>query len=90
MGSHAVVETPDMIMGVVGCEGAGWVEAVTHATVGGKPWLLLLGDYLKMSERWTKAKLATQAFAERVNVAGVLRAWSNYRKLVFQVPRTCL
>ncbi|MBM86141.1 MAG: hypothetical protein CMM47_08970 [Rhodospirillaceae bacterium] len=70
LGSRAAVENPDMIRGVVGCEGAGWVEAVTPATVGDKPWLLLLGDYIEMSERWTKAKLDTLAFAGRVNAVG--------------------
>ena len=47
-----------MIRRVVGCEGVGWVEAVTQATVGGKPWR----DYLDASERWTKAKTEALAF----------------------------
>jgi pimeloyl-ACP methyl ester carboxylesterase len=72
LGSCAAAENPDMIRGVICCEASGWPapEAITAETVGGQPWLLLLGDFIADSERWRQAKVDTAAFGERVNAAG--------------------
>ena len=72
LGSHAAVANPGVIRGVISAEGSGWPEdrQITAETVGGRPWLMLLGDFLDRSDRWSKAKRATIAFAGLVTRTG--------------------
>ena len=72
LGSHAAIENPECIRGVVCCEGSSLPagERLSPATVAGGPWLLLLGDFIDFSPRWTATREATAAFGERVNAAG--------------------
>jgi pimeloyl-ACP methyl ester carboxylesterase len=72
IGSHAAVQNADIIKGFISAEGSGWPEdeMITTETVGGRPWLLLLGDYITESERWTTAKAQTAAFGEKVRANG--------------------
>jgi len=43
---------------------------ISPETVGGRPWLLLLGDYISESERWTTARAQTAEFGEKVRANG--------------------
>jgi pimeloyl-ACP methyl ester carboxylesterase len=72
IGSNAAVRNADVIKGFISAEGSGWPadELITLASVGGKPWLLLLGDFITDSERWTTAKAQTAAFGEKVKANG--------------------
>ncbi len=72
LGSHAAIENPECIRGVVCCEGSTLPadEQLSPATVAGGPWLLLLGDFIDFSPRWTATREATAAFGERVNAIG--------------------
>jgi len=72
LGSHAAVENPDCIRGLVSAEGSGWpaAGAISAATVTGGPWLLLLGDFIDRSPRWSSCRRETAAFGERVRAAG--------------------
>ncbi len=72
LGSHAAVENPDCIRGVVSAEGSGWpvAERMSPEAVAGGPWLLLLGDFIDLSPRWTAARDETAVFGERVKAAG--------------------
>ena len=72
LGSHAAVETAASIKGVVCCEGSGWPAAdqVTAATVGNRPWLLVLGDFIEQSARWSDARDETAEFAAQVIAGG--------------------
>lgn len=72
LGSRAAVENAETIRGVVCCEASGWPEpeTVNAETVGGKPWLLLLGDFIGQSERWSTAKTQTEEMRDWVNAAG--------------------
>ena len=72
LGSHAAVENPGCIRGVVSAEGSGWpaAEWISAETVAGGPWLLLLGDFIEESPRWSDARRETAAFRERVKAVG--------------------
>lgn len=72
LGSHAAIENPECIRGVVCCEGSTLPadEQLSPATVAGGPWLLLLGDFIDFSPRWTATREATAAFGARVNAVG--------------------
>ncbi len=72
LGSHAAVGNPDTIRGVVCAEGSGWPTDghITAQTVNGRPWLLLLGDFLDQSARWSLARKDTAAFGCKVVAAG--------------------
>ncbi len=72
LGSHAAVENPECIRGVVSAEGSGWPAAgmISAATVTGGPWLLLLGDFIDFSPRWSASRRETAIFGERVRAAG--------------------
>ena len=72
LGSHAAVENPECIRGVVCAEASGWPaeERVSSAAIAGNPWLLLLGDFIERSPHWTAARNATVTFRERVNAVG--------------------
>ena len=72
LGSHAALAHPEYIRGIVCCEGStlpAGEQAPPAAAVGG-PWLLLFGDFIDRSPRWTAAREAAAAFGERVNAAG--------------------
>ena len=72
LGSHAAVENPECIRGVVCAESSGWPaeERISPAAFAGGPWLLLLGDFIDLSPRWTAARDETAGFGKRVNAAG--------------------
>ena len=72
LGARAAVENPDMIRGVVCAEASGWPEAphINAETVAGKPWLLLLGDFIDQSAPWTNAAANTAVARDRINAAG--------------------
>ena len=72
LGSHAAIENPECICGVVCAESSGWppVERISGLVVAGGPWLLLMGDFIEHSPHWTAARAATAIFGERVNAAG--------------------
>ncbi len=70
LGSVAAAENAGLMRGVVACESAGWPEEARTADAAAMPWLLLLGDFLDESPRWTRARADTQAFAARVAAAG--------------------
>ncbi len=72
LGSHAALEAPDCMRGVVSAEGSGWPaqERISSEAVSGAPWLLLFGDFIDQSLRWSDARRETAAFGEQVQAAG--------------------
>ena len=72
IGSNAAVQNADVVKGFISAEGSGWPEdeMITTETVGDRAWLLLLGDYISASERWTVAKAQTAGFGEKVRAMG--------------------
>jgi pimeloyl-ACP methyl ester carboxylesterase len=72
IGSNAAVQNANVIKGFISAEGSGWPEdeMITAETVGDRSWLLLLGDYINESERWTVAKAQALEFGDKVRAAG--------------------
>ena len=46
------------------------MENIKFEAVDGKPWLVLLGDFIEQSERWRAAKKETQIVCEKINSVG--------------------
>ena len=91
LGSHAAIENPECIRGVVCCEGSSLPagERLSPATVAGGPWLLLLGDFIDFSPRWTATREATAAFGERGERGGGRANWSSCPMPGSPAQRTC-
>jgi pimeloyl-ACP methyl ester carboxylesterase len=72
LGSSASVRVPELIRGFVSLEGSGFPpdEAVTAATVAGKPWLYVLGDFLDEHPTWKRLDGESARFIERINRLG--------------------
>ena len=72
LGSRAAIENSDCIRAVICAEASGWplLEDIKSETIKGKPWLLLLGDFIEQSERWCDAKKETQTVCEKINSVG--------------------
>jgi pimeloyl-ACP methyl ester carboxylesterase len=72
IGSNAAVQNANVIKGFISAEGSGWPEddMISPETVGNRPWLMLLGDFISESERWMTAREQTAAFGEKVRANG--------------------
>ena len=72
LGSRAAVENSDVVRGVICAEASGWpkLDDITFDKVGGKPWLVLLGDFIEQSKRWSETKEETKIVCEQINLVG--------------------
>ena len=72
LGSRAAIENSNCIRAVICAEASGWplLENIKFEAVDGKPWLVLLGDFIEQSERWREAKKETQTVCEKINSVG--------------------
>ena len=72
LGSRAAIENSEFIRGVVCAEASGWplLEDITTETIHGKPWLVLLGDFIEQSTRWSEAKKETEIVCNKINSVG--------------------
>ncbi|WP_445657936.1 hypothetical protein [Achromobacter sp. NCFB-sbj8-Ac1-l] len=67
---RALQARPDLVQGVIGIEPSGFSEAVAPASVAGKPFLFVYGDYLDATPLWTRLCQAGQAYAAQLAAHG--------------------
>jgi len=72
LGTRAAIENSSMIKGIVCAEASGWprLTDITTTTVKDKPWLILFGDFIYESKRWTEAEQEAVIICEHVNSVG--------------------
>ena len=66
LGSRAAVAHPGLVRSLVCAEAAAYPDADGLAAGTGFPWLMLLGDYLERTERWTRGSEAARACAGEI------------------------
>ena len=61
---RALQARPDLVQGVIGIEPSGFSEAVAPASVAGKPFLFVYGDYLDATPLWQRLCAAGQDYVD--------------------------
>nr|WP_043517158.1 alpha/beta fold hydrolase [Achromobacter arsenitoxydans] len=63
---RALHARPDLVRGVIGIEPSGFSSEVVAASVAGKPFLFVYGDYLDATPLWSKLCASGAAYAEEL------------------------